>query len=791
MARVCVVRCHYFRDTRLQREVAALLDRGHRVHVLCLRGAGEPLRERRDHLTITRIPLSHAAGAGPARRLVEYGLFFLTATLGVTALHLCRRLDLVQVNSLPDALVFAALVPRLCGARVLLDLQEPMPEFFETKSSAGERHSAVRLIIALEQASIRFADAVLTATEQMRQAFVARGAPADKITVVMDGSDEAIFDPARHPGHHGDKFVLVSHGTIEPQYGLDTAIRAVAQLAGTIPALELRIIGDGSARTELQALASRLGVSDRVFFSAGFVPADELVTTLAGSDVGVVAMKQDRFRDLTLAGKMFDYITMGIPMVVSSTRSVVETFPDGCFETFVSDDAVDLARAIRRLHADPPLAASYARQAKDVARPYSWPVQRRHYWDVVDALLEPGAVRTWRGASPHDGTAPLSVTVTRRPDIPRLIRWDELVRHTPGSDVAQLSEWADVRRAAGFAPVYVFVSQGGELVGGAQVLTRRLPIVGGVGYLPYGPVIASGVDRDVVIAVLASSMRRLTRKHVRMLFIQPPSGSEDVSRELGRCGFRPTRADIAPHASLRLDLSCDERQLWAGLPAETRRRAKKWPGRAVRVRHGTQEDVAVLARLHAATAQHHGFEPISLEYMANLYRLLAPAGHVELFIGEIAGRPVVADLLTGCGGVLTGRLTGMDRESAAGKFGVPAAVRWEAIRWAKAQGYHWFDFGGVGEAAVSTRTAERPNSSMLTGGDAYKASFGATLFGYPPPVEFISSPLLRFAYDLARRWPTGRRMMENAQRRLRTGRRLAGAGRVRRNSGTGGRLPAR
>jgi glycosyltransferase involved in cell wall biosynthesis len=411
MARVCVIRCHYFRDTRLQREVAALLDRGHSVHVLCLRDRGEPLREHHGRLTISRMPMRHSAGAGAARRLAEYVTFCVLVGLAVAALHLRRRFDLVQVNSPPDVLVFAALLPRLTGARVLLDLQEPLPEFFATKSGVGERHPAVRLIAALEQASIRFADAAFTVTEPMRQAFVARGASPDKITVVMDGSDEEVFDPTRFPrrARDDDRFVLVSHGTIEPHYGLDTAIRAVAQLAPVIPSLELRIVGDGSQRSELQTLASRLGVSDRVFFSCGFVPIDELVATLATSDAGVVAMKQDRFRDLTLAGKIFDFITMGIPMVVSTTRSVEETFPAGCFESFVSDDPSDLARAIERLYHDPKLAMSYAARAKDVARPYSWPVQRRRYWEVVDAQLDPAATTT--GASrarlpaPKPGTA--------------------------------------------------------------------------------------------------------------------------------------------------------------------------------------------------------------------------------------------------------------------------------------------------------------------------------------------------------------------------------------------------
>ena len=768
MARVCVIRCHYFRDTRLQREISALLDRGHQVHVLCLREPGEPMRERRNGLTITRIPMRHTAGATTARRLFEYILFFLAASVGVTALHLHRRLDLVQVNSLPDALVFSALIPRLAGARVLLDLQEPMPEFFETKSGLDDRHLAVRLVVALEQASIRFADAVITVTEQMRQTFGARGAATDKITVVMDGSDEEIFDPAQHHRHDSGTFVLVSHGTMEPQYGLDTAIHAVAQLITTIPELELHLIGDGSARESLAALASQLGVADHVVFSAGFIPIDQLVAMLANSDVGVVAMKRDSFRDLTLAGKMFDYIAMGIPMAVSETRSVSENFPAGCFAPFNSGDADSLARAIQHLYADRDQAAAYATRARNAARPYRWPVQRRRYRDVVDGLIGSAGPPAWCLEHPR-GEARLSVTVSHSPTKAQLKRWDTLVSTEPGCDVAQLSAWAEVRRLAGFEPLYVFACDGDELVGGAQAFTRKLPFVGKVGYLPYGPVIAGTADRATVTAVLSSAVRDLADNETGMLFIQPPACGEDISLELQRHGFKPTHADIAPRVTVRLDLSRGESELWSGLPAEARRRAKKWPERGVRVRHGTHDDVPILARLHAATARHHGFTPISLQYMDNLYRLLAPAGQAQLFIGEIAGTPVVADLLTGCGGVLTGRLTGMDRASPATKFGVPTAVRWEAIRWAKAQGYNWFDFGGVSEDAISP-TVQHPNSATHSGGDAYKMSFGATAFRFPTPVEYVSSPTFRFIYDLTRESPVGHRILQSAQRRLRTGR---------------------
>ena len=53
-----------------------------------------------------------------------------------------------------------------------------------------------------------------------------------------------------------------------------------------------------------------------MYFSGGFVPIDELLRAIAGADVGVVAMKRDAFRDLTLCNKMYDFITMRRPAVV-------------------------------------------------------------------------------------------------------------------------------------------------------------------------------------------------------------------------------------------------------------------------------------------------------------------------------------------------------------------------------------------------------------------------------------------------------------------------------------------
>jgi glycosyltransferase involved in cell wall biosynthesis len=97
-------------------------------------------------------------------------------------------------------------------------------------------------------------------------------------------------------------------------------------------------------------------------------------------------MKQDAFRDLTLPAKIFDFIAMGTPVVASITQSIQETFREGCFETFTSGDAEDLARAILRLHDDRSSGKKYALRAAEVVRVFSWSVQRHRYVQVVAAL---------------------------------------------------------------------------------------------------------------------------------------------------------------------------------------------------------------------------------------------------------------------------------------------------------------------------------------------------------------------------------------------------------------------
>ena len=390
MARICVIRQGFHPlDTRVRRELNALTAVGHEVDLICVRRPGQRFRERLGGVTVYRLPLSAQRTEGRLGYVLRYAVFALAAGVVAALLGMRRRWDVVQVNSMPDVLVFAAAVPRLLGARVLLDLHECMPEFFQVKFGVDSRHPAVRVVAAAEQASIRFAHRTITCTEQMRDAFVARGARRERIDVVLNSSDEAIFDAGRYPPAQraGDRFTLICHGAIERSYGHDTLVRAAALLRDEIPGLRIEIYGDGTYRGELRQLAAELGLNGSVWMSDGWAPIDELVAAIAAADAGVVAMRRDAFRELTHCNKMFDYIAMRRPAIVSRTRAVEAYFGADAFALFESGDPHDLARAIRQLYAHPELGRRLVARATETSADYRWERQRRIYQRIVEELV--------------------------------------------------------------------------------------------------------------------------------------------------------------------------------------------------------------------------------------------------------------------------------------------------------------------------------------------------------------------------------------------------------------------
>lgn len=398
--RVCIVRHNYYPDSHVRRDAEALVEAGYDVTVVALRRPGQPAREMLNGVCVHRLPVQHRRGSA-LRYAWEYGSFAFLSFLLITRLHLRRRFQVVEVDNMPDILVLSALVPRLTGTPVILYIFDNMPDLLAYLWNTSSRHPVVRLLSFLERWSARFANRVIVTQEMPRRAIVARGVPAEKVTVVVNSADEAIFNRDRIPAPDSDQaeFRIVAHGVILERYGGMTLIEAMPRILAEVPNARLDIFGEGEFRASLESTVQRLGLQSSVHFR-GFAPLDELLQTIAHANVGYVGM----LNDLVLPNKLMEYVTLEVPVVLSRWPTFLHYFPVDSASYFRHGDAEDLANAILDIRRDPTTAQERATRAKQRYQEYRWPVQRAVYLGVYQDMLRIATGKALRTSDAESGT---------------------------------------------------------------------------------------------------------------------------------------------------------------------------------------------------------------------------------------------------------------------------------------------------------------------------------------------------------------------------------------------------
>ncbi len=152
-----------------------------------------------------------------------------------------------------------------------------------------------------------------------------------------------------------------------PGKGQDALIEAVASLAPERPALELRLIGEGSERPALVALAQRLGISERVRFMGALQAPTEVARALAALDLFVLASHAEG-----LPTAILEAMAVGVPVLATSVGGVPEIVHDGETGRLVAPgDTAALAKAIGELLKDGGARGRLARAARPVAETHS------------------------------------------------------------------------------------------------------------------------------------------------------------------------------------------------------------------------------------------------------------------------------------------------------------------------------------------------------------------------------------------------------------------------------------
>ena len=381
-------------ETRVQREAEALVQRGFEVDVICLRGTDNPPQEVYNQVHIYRLPVRRRSWRGFAGQMLEYLAFFAMVMFKLSTSWL-KRYHTIQVHNLPDFLVFATWLPKLFGAKVILDLHDLMPEFFMARTGVGSDSLQAKLVYLEESLSCRFADHVITVSDHWRETLIYRGVSPSKCSVVMNLADERIFH--RPPkgsdnsslacGLDDNHLRMLYHGTVTYRYGLDLVIRAMAQVRAEIPNIHFAIVGGGDDGyiADLHQLVADLQLDGSVTFKH-LVPVEELPGLIMNADLGIVAYRDDVFTNGLVPTKLMEYAAMELPAIASYTAAIRSYFEDTMVEFFTPGDVQDLARCMLRLHRDRSRLVELARNAARFNQSYNWTTQSAGYGALIERL---------------------------------------------------------------------------------------------------------------------------------------------------------------------------------------------------------------------------------------------------------------------------------------------------------------------------------------------------------------------------------------------------------------------
>jgi glycosyltransferase involved in cell wall biosynthesis len=298
------------------------------------------------------------------------------------------------VHNLPDWLVFVSWLPKLSGARIILDLHDLMPEFYAARFNRSLNSWPVELLRWQEQLSCRFADHVITVTDGWRETLIERGVHASKISVVMNVADDRIFfcsNQIKMPNPRNGKLQLLYHGNITHRYGIDLAILAVGKTLENIPGIHLHLHGWGDARQSLVELTRDLNLEEYVSFSTQNLLTSELPNLIQQADVCLVPYRRDVFTDGILPTKLMEYAALGKTVITARTPTIARYFDETMVQFFEPGNVDDLARCILMMYHNPDLMAALARGIQNFNQSYNWSKIRAEYVALVDRLRTEGS----------------------------------------------------------------------------------------------------------------------------------------------------------------------------------------------------------------------------------------------------------------------------------------------------------------------------------------------------------------------------------------------------------------
>ena len=386
----------YESDNRVRRYAESLMRRGDSVDVISLRRRGQSDYNELNGVKNYRIQERVRDERGKVDYLNRILKFFIRSGVLLTRKHLRWPYDLVHVHSVPDFEVLAALVPKMTGAKIILDIHDPMPDFFSAKFGYAENSLYLKGLKAIERLSSHLADHVITVSDYWRDVIRQRSRiTGDKISAIVNYPDRRIFrsNGMKRRMRSSDDFTILYPGTLNKHCGLHLVLKAIGLLRSSVPDIRLHIYGRGNEENNLRSLATQLNLDGAVIFHDS-IPIDEVPALMLNADVGIALLAGDNaYSRQALNVKLFEFLSMGLPAIATRVDSIVKYLGDGVAMLSKPNDPEDVARCIRELYQNPDKRNQIRNAGLAFAEKNNWQTREDTYFGIIQKILPYKKVR--------------------------------------------------------------------------------------------------------------------------------------------------------------------------------------------------------------------------------------------------------------------------------------------------------------------------------------------------------------------------------------------------------------
>jgi glycosyltransferase involved in cell wall biosynthesis len=384
--KVCMlVHNSYETDNRVRRYAEALAKRGDHVDVIALAGGKVPLNSE-EICGVNVFRVQHRVRDERGKWTYAWRLlrFLTVSSIFLTRKHHRNRYDVIHVHNLPDFLVFAAWYPKISGTRVILDIHDIVPELFANKFDAQPGNIYIGFLKFIEKAAAAFADFVIVSNHLWYEKLIGRSVPKEKCSVFLNHVDSGLFF-RRERTRTDDRFIILFPGSFQWHQGLDLAIEAFAKIHEQVPQAEFHIYGGGDEKAELLELTKRLGLDGKVKF-CGSVSLEKIADVISNADMGIVPKRADSFGNEAYSTKIMEFMSQGVPVVLSRTKIDNFYFDDSVVRFFESGNVEALAAAMLDVIENRKLRESLIAGGYRYVDLHSWDRRKAEYLALVDSL---------------------------------------------------------------------------------------------------------------------------------------------------------------------------------------------------------------------------------------------------------------------------------------------------------------------------------------------------------------------------------------------------------------------